>query len=88
MLILYLENNALRQPSLQSGKVCSYNPAAVGSNPKDNIYAFSVYAVEIYAKVFVIGLWKNEDKQKEAGIGPFKEVMLSYHHLRCLVRKK
>ena len=35
------------------------------------IYAFITYSQ--ICSIFVFALWKNENKQKEAGFGPFKK---------------
>ena len=42
-----------------NGSVCAYNLAAPGSNPKRNIFAFSVYIVENYE---IIEREKNKHK--------------------------
>ena len=42
-------------------------PAAQGSSPKHAIYAFSFIVIVLY-----LSCEKNENKQKEAGFGPFK----------------
>ena len=47
-----------------SGFVCIFHPAAPGSSPKHTIYAFS----NLFMNCVV---WKDENKQKEAEIGPF-----------------
>ena len=46
--------------------MCSYHPAAPGSSPKHAIYAFSFIVFVLY-----LSCEKNENKQKEAGFGPF-----------------
>ena len=53
---------------LKMKRCCTYNPAAPGSNPEHNIFAFFKIEIE---------LWRvtDENKQKEAGIGTyFKQV--------------
>ena len=50
------------------GFVCAYHPAATGSNPKHTIYTFFNLYCDCNEK-------KNENKQKEAGIGPFLKTM-------------
>ena len=44
-----------------SGFACAFHPAAPGSSPKDTIYAW----INLLSTVE-----KDENKQKEAGIGP------------------
>ena len=67
---------------------CAYHPAAPGSSPKHAIYAFIIYS-QICA-IFV--MWKEQNKQKEAGFGPFFkkncrkiEATFLMDHLRCSV---
>ena len=55
---------------LKMKRCCTYNPAAPGSNPEHNIYAFFKIEIELWRE-------KNENKQKEAGIGTdFKQCWL------------
>ena len=49
-----------------SGFVCAYHPAAPGSSPKHSIYTFSFIEFVQY-----LSCEKKENKQKEAGFGPF-----------------
>ena len=48
------------------GFVCAFHPAAPGSSPKHTIYAF----FNLYLS-FELECERDENKQKEAGIGPF-----------------
>ena len=50
-------------PPQLRGFVCTYHPAAPGSNPKHTIYAFSI-CIEVVTR-------KGRNKQIEAGNGPF-----------------
>ena len=49
-----------------SGIVCAYHPAAPSLSPKHAIYASSFIVFVLY-----LSSEKNENKQKEAGFGPF-----------------
>ena len=55
-------------PPQLSAFVCAYHPAATGLSPKHSIDTFIIYSLS-----FVLNLPcdKNENKQKEAGFGPF-----------------
>ena len=59
-----------------SGFVCAFNPAALGSSPKNTIYAFIIFV--LYSSLHCK---KNENKQKEAEFGPFKTRTLSFSDL-------
>ena len=69
-----------------SGFICAFDPAAPGSSPKHTFYAFIIYS-QICA-IFV--MWKEQNKQKEAGFGPFFKkknllVVLSIHMQYTLI---
>ena len=49
----------------------AFHPATLGSSTKHTIYAFSIYIVEMVYLSLEMECEKNENKQKEAEIGPF-----------------
>ena len=53
-------------PPYLSGIVCAFHPAAPGSRPKHTIYAF------INLNFWIASCGKDENKKKEARIGPLK----------------
>ena len=57
-------------PPQLSGFVCTFHPAAPGLSPKHTIYAFSIDIVQIVNLLLELECEVNENKQKEAGIGP------------------
>ena len=65
-------------PPQLRGFVCAYQPAAPGSNPKQTIYAFFNFILlklKLYMKL-LLQREKDENKQKEAGIGLLKNQLL------------
>ena len=57
----------------ETSSVESSPTTILGSNPKQIIYAFSIYTAQIIylSFEFEFECEKNENKQKEAGIGPY-----------------
>ena len=51
--------------------ICLKRPATPGLSPKHTIYTFSIHIVQIVNLSFEMECEKDENKQKEAGIGPF-----------------
>ena len=55
-----------------TGYNCAFHLAAPGSNSDHNIFAFPIDVVEIDTVSVIYLIWeKNENKQKEAGIGTY-----------------
>ena len=58
----------MRGAAMRSGIICAFHPAALGSSPKHTAIIILVQFV-LYLSLHCE---KNENKQKDAGFGPFK----------------
>ena len=60
---------------------------ALGSNPKHNIYAFSIHTVQILYSSFESECKKNKNKQKETRNDPFKKTLSTLTEGNCFEQK-
>ena len=65
---------------------CAFHPADPGSSPMHTIYPFSLLSSKL-CHIFRCNCEKNENKQKEAGLGQFLRIKCFLLNLMCSTSK-